>query len=254
MWPALSEHTLRPPFTRELDLLTGGELGLVGQVAGSSNMTFVFEIDAGDEARDDGDYEWAVFKPEAGEQYLHDFPPGLWRRERAAFLLSEHLGWHLVPPTVVRDIEGLGIGSLQLYIGNDGSHYFPLYETREDLHDQFRRMAVFDVLTNNTDRKSGHVLLGEGPSGPEHVWGIDQGLCFHQDPKLRTVIWDFAGEFIDSALIEAVSPLIHDVPADIAELLEPAEVEALQERALRLAGLPMFPAPRHQYQFPWPLV
>lgn len=244
---------LQPPFDRELELLEHGELGIVGQLRESSNMAFVLELGNGD-GEGNGDYEWAVFKPELGEQYLHDFPAGLWRRERAAFLLSEHLGWHIVPPTVVREVEGLGIGSLQLYIDNDGSHYFPLYETRGDLHDQFRRMAVFDLLTNNTDRKSGHVLLGAGPSGPDHVWGIDQGLCFHQDPKLRTVIWEFAGEFIDRALVDDLLPLIHDIPDPLTHLLLEAEIEALQDRALRIAGLPMFPAPRHQYQFPWPLV
>lgn len=228
----------------ELELLTRGEVGFVGQLQESSNAAFVVELTLDDA------YRWAIYKPEAGEQYLHDFLPGLWRRERAAFLLSQWLGWEQVPPTVVRDIEPFGVGSLQLYIDNDGWHFFPLYETRADLHEQFFKLAVFDLLANNTDRKSGHVLLGEG----DRVWGIDQGLCFHQDPKLRTVIWEFAHTPIPDEWIAAIEPLTESVPDAVAELLLDAEVEALQSRASRLVRLPWLPEPRSQYQFPWPLV
>lgn len=233
-----------PPFTRELELLEVGELSLVAQLVESSNLTFVLEVTCGEE------YGWAVYKPELGERPLHDFAPGLHARERAAFLLSEHLGWHIVPPTVVREDGPFGIGSAQWYIENDGEHYLQLMETRPDLHDQFRRMAVFDLLTNNTDRKSGHVLLdAEG-----FVWGIDQGLCFSVEPKLRTVIWDFAGEEIGSSLVAAVEPLVEEVPGDVAALLSPAEVEALQRRASRIVRLPNLPHPTSHYHYPWPLV
>lgn len=233
-----------PPFTRELEILRTGELNVVAQLVESSNLTFVLEATRGEE------YGWAVYKPEAGERPLHDFAPGLHARERAAFLLSEHLGWHIVPPTVVRTDGPFGVGSVQWYIENDGAHYLQLLGSRPDLHGQFRRMAVFDLLTNNTDRKSGHVLL----DADGVVWGIDHGLCFSDIPKLRTVIWEFAGEEIDADLLGAVEPLIEEVPGDIAALLNPAEVSALQARASRLVRLPSLPHPRSHYDYPWPLV
>ncbi|MGP6173619.1 SCO1664 family protein [Corynebacterium sp. A21] len=233
-----------PPFARELNLLANGELGIVAQLVESSNIGFVLE------ATCSADYGWAVYKPELGEAPLHDFPPGLHTRERAAFLLSEYLGWHIVPPTVIREDGPFGIGSLQWFIENNGEHYFPLLETRPDLHGQFRRMAVFDLLSNNTDRKSGHVLL----DAADHIWGIDHGLCFSPEPKLRTVIWDFAGEGIEESLVAAVEPLMQEIPAEIAVLLGSAEVAALQRRAARIVRLPVLPHPRSHRQYPWPLV
>lgn len=233
-----------------LELLEHGEVGFVGQLAESSNLTVLVDLTLGE------GYCWGIFKPEAGERYLHDFEPGLWKRERAAYLLSEYLGWSVVPPTVVREIEPLGVGSLQYYVDNDGSHYFPLYDTRADLHPQFLRMAVFDLLVNNTDRKSGHVLLARSQNANQvdHVWGIDQGLCFHQDPKLRTVIWDFAHEAIPDELVKAVEPLVDAVPEEVAALLTPDEVAALQSRASRIVRLPWLPEPQSEFPYPWPLV
>lgn len=233
-----------PPFDDELHLLEHGELGLVAQLPESSNLALALDATLGE------NYGWAIYKPEVGEQPLWDFPPGLHARERAAFVLSEYLGWHLVPPTIVRKDAPFGVGSLQWYIDNDGTHYLQVLERRPELHAQFRRMAVFDLLTNNTDRKSGHVLIDEH----DHVWGIDHGLCFSFEPKLRTVIWDFAGEGIDAEWAAAVEPLIDDVPAEISALLHPAEVEALQRRAARIVRLPFLPHPRSHYQYPWPLV
>lgn len=233
-----------PPFARELDLLENGELGMVAQLTESSNIAFVLDCTLGE------DYGWAVYKPELGEQPLFDFPPGLHVREEAAFRLSEYLGWHVVPPTVTRDDAPFGTGSLQWYVDNDGMHYFPLLDTRPDLHGQLRRMAVFDLLTNNTDRKSGHVLL----DAEEHAWGIDHGLCFSAEPKLRTVIWDFAGEQIEESLLADVEPLMWEVPGEIAALLDAAEVEALQQRASRVVRLPFFPHPRSHFHYPWPLI
>lgn len=230
------------------ELLQLGEVGFVGQIAESSNLTVLVDLTLGEE------YCWGIFKPAAGERYLHDFEPGLWKRERAAYLLSEWLGWSVVPPTVVREIESLGVGSLQYYVDNDGSHYFPLYETRPDLHPQFLRLAVFDLLVNNTDRKSGHVLLERSASRGDHVWGIDQGLCFHQDPKLRTVIWDFAHEPIPEELVAAVEPLVDEAPAGVAELLSMEEVAALKSRASRIVRLPWLPEPQSEFPYPWPLV
>lgn len=236
-----------------IDLLQHGEVGFVGQIAESSNLTVLVDITLALHGGQE-DYCWGIFKPELGERYLDDFEPGLWKRERAAYLLSEWLGWSVVPPTVVREIEPLGIGSLQYYVDNDGSHYFPLYETRPDLHPEFLRLAVFDLLVNNTDRKSGHVLLERSASRGDHVWGIDQGLCFHQDPKLRTVIWDFEHEPIPEELVAAVEPLVDEVPAGVAELLSPEEVAALKSRASRIVRLPWLPEPQSEFPYPWPLV
>lgn len=239
---------ITPPFERELALLSTAELGIVQQLVESSNAGFVVDLEIPDSTADP-DYAWAVYKPELGEQPLWDFPPGLYRRERAAFVLSNHLGWNLVPPTVIRHDGPAGVGSVQWFIHHNGEHYFPLFDTRPDLHELFLQMAVFDLLCNNTDRKSGHVML-EG----DHIWGIDHGLCFSAEPKLRTVIWDFAGVDIPQHLIDAVEPLIDEVPPELSELLHPVEIEAVQRRASRIVRLPYLPHPRSHRQFPWPLV
>ena len=225
-------------------LLQHGELGVVTQLVESSNLGFVVEATLGEE------YGWGVYKPLMGERPLHDFPPGLHRRERAAYLLSEYLGWGTVPPTVIREDAPFGVGSIQWFIEHEGWHYFPMLEQRPELHPKLKRMAVFDLLANNTDRKSGHVLL----DAENHVWGIDQGLCFSEEPKLRTVIWDFAHEAIEEELVDAVAPLVDSVPAEIAELLSEEEVRALRNRANRIVRLPFLPQPHSQFQYPWPLV
>src|SRR5690625_2257738 len=153
-------------------------MGIVEQLVESSNIGFVVDLEL------DEDYAWAVYKPEAGEQPLWDFPPGLYKRERAAFVISEYLGWHIVPPTVISHGGPAGVGSVQWFIHNDGEHYFPLVDSRADLHAQFLRMAVFDLLCNNTDRKSGHVLLdGDNKRSIEHV------LCFSVEPNIDCSIW-----------------------------------------------------------------
>lgn len=231
------------PFERELKLLNEGELGIVQQLVESSNIGFIVDLEL------DGDYGWAVYKPELGEQPLWDFPPGLYKRECAAFVISEFLGWNIVPPTVIMHDAPAGVGSVQWFIENNGEHYFPLFDTRADLHPQFVRMAVFDLLCNNTDRKSGHVLL-DG----DHIWGIDHGLCFSVEPKLRTVIWDFAGCTIPDDLVTDVEQLLEDVPEELHQLLHPAEIDALQRRASRISRLPFLPQAKSHRQFPWPLV
>ena len=130
-----------------------------------------------------------------GERALWDFEPGLHKRERAAYLLSEQLGIGVVPPTVIRD-GPFGEGSFQWFVDADHSeHYFTIHEQYAHHHDQLREIAVLDVLANNTDRKSGHCLLANG-----RVWAIDNGLCFSAPFKLRTVIWEFAGEPIPGAV------------------------------------------------------
>lgn len=234
----------QPPFGHELELLASAELGIVGRVAGSSNLTFVVELRAGAE------YAWAIYKPMVGERELWDFKPGLHGRERAAFLLSAHLGWHLVPPTVVRVDAPAGVGSLQWYIEADAEHYLTLIAAHPESHDQLRRIAVFDLVTNNTDRKSGHVLR----DADGKLWAIDHGLCFSAEARLRTVIWDFAGELIGDDLLADLAPLADVVPSEVAELLDEVEVEMLRRRVQRLLRRPVLPSQTSPYQYPWPLV
>jgi uncharacterized repeat protein (TIGR03843 family) len=192
----------------------------------------------------------AVYKPHRGERPLWDFPRGLYQREVAAFELSAAVGWQLVPETVLREEAPLGIGSLQRFVDADfEQHYFTLLE-EERHHDALRAMAAFDLVANNADRKGGHCLLdGEG-----HLWGIDHGLCFHVQPKLRTVIWDFSGEPIPNWLIEDLRRLAACPPESLSGLLDPAERDAVVKRAARLVRMAVFPDPGSGRPYPWPLV
>lgn len=211
----------------------------------SSNATFLVTIRDGDDTTD------AVYKPGRGERELWDFPGGLYRREVAAYELACALGWDLVPETIIRE-DGLqfGVGSLQRFVDADFSqHYFTLLERGEHT-EVLRRIAVFDVLANNADRKGGHVLV----DGDNHLWAIDNGLSFHPVRKLRTVIWDFGGEAIASDVLHDIRGLTEDVPAPLASVLEPEEVDALLERAHGLLDDPMLPSPHGGHPFPWPLV
>lgn len=235
----------QPVSGRELTLLVDGRIELLGRILRSSNETFLVRVSCGD------DSACAVYKPEAGERPLYDFEPGLYRRERAAYLLSEYLAWGIVPPTVIREDSPLGIGSLQLFIECDFSeHYFTLYADSPETHRVLSQIAVFDYVANNTDRKSGHVLRGYDG----RVWGIDHGLCFSAGFKLRTVIWDFAGAPIPRALLEDITPLAEAVPPDVAELLDHAEVTALQRRVQRLLHAGVLPVDPTGLRYPWPLV
>ncbi len=210
----------------------------------SSNATFLVSITLQDKTVQ------AIYKPMRGEKPLWDFAPGLHRREVAAYRLSEAMGLNCVPPTVLRDGPN-GEGSVQLLIeANPDEHYFTLFEQRQDLHDQFRAMCALDIVANNTDRKSGHVLVDKD----QHVWGIDHGLCFAEDFKIRTVIWEFGGEVLPESIHQAVEPLITNVPLEVATLLTTQEVLAISERAKWLidgAAFPVDPSGRH---YPWPLV
>ena len=150
----------------------------------------------------------AVYKPCKGERPLWDFPGGLFRREVAAYVLSESLGWGLVPETVERTEGPFGEGSVQRYVPEDGtSHYFTLRDDPK-WHPTLMRMCAFDVVANNADRKSGHVLLAE-----DRLWAIDNGLCFNEDDKLRTVIWDFGGEPLSPDDAAALERLQRDGPS-----------------------------------------
>lgn len=227
-----------------LEFLRDGEITVLGRMPWSSNATFLVEVaQAGDTTR-------AVYKPVRGERPLWDFPPGLGKRETAAWELSRALGWDVVPPTVLRT-GPLGEGSVQHFIDADfAQHYFTLLED-EVWHPQLRTLAAFDIVANNTDRKGGHCLL----AGDGRIYGIDHGLAFHEDFKLRTVIWDFGGEPVPRDLLDDLATLVdRGLPPAFDELLTPVERRALTVRAGRLIDSGRFPIDQSGRQYPWPLV
>ncbi len=238
----MSTHELDS--AEQLNILLRGEIAIIMRMPYSSNATYLVSITLDDKSIQ------AIYKPMRGERPLWDFEPGLHRREVAAYRLSETMGMGFVPPTVLRDGPS-GEGSVQLLIEADpDEHYFTIFEQRQDLHDQFRAMCAFDILANNTDRKSGHVLVDKN----SRVWGIDHGVCFAADFKLRTVIWEFGGEEISQPLLEQIKSLTQTVPLEVATLLNEQEVVAIAERAKWLldgARFPVDPSGRH---YPWPLV
>jgi uncharacterized repeat protein (TIGR03843 family) len=244
------------------------EVVVLGRMPWSSNATFLVELRgcpddrererralADDRSRprsvldlDDG--LKAIYKPHRGERPLWDFPGGLYKREIAAYELARTLGWDCVPITVERD-GPLGVGSLQRFVVADfEEHYFTLYED-EFFHPQLMRLCAFDLVSNNTDRKGGHVLV----DADRHLWGIDHGLSFHAEFKLRTVIWEFAGEPLPSELADDLDRLLaDDLPDPLAELLDPFERDALRTRARALLSEGRFPADPTGRRYPWPLV
>jgi uncharacterized repeat protein (TIGR03843 family) len=233
-----------PASLTALDLLRRGEITVKGRMPWSSNATFLVEL-----AIDGATAGAAVYKPERGERPLWDFPRGLFKREVAAYLLSESLGWGLVPPTLTRD-GPYGEGSVQLFVPADfEQHYFTLRE-RPEHHEQLKRICLFDLVANNADRKSGHCLLADGA-----IYAIDNGLCFHVEPKLRTVIWDFGGERIPRAMLRDLQHMLAaQVPVALAELLAPDEHAALVARTRALVADGHFPVDPSGYRYPWPLV
>jgi hypothetical protein len=227
-------------------VLASGELEIHGRIPDSSNTTLLVT------ARLDGVELLAVYKPERGERALWDFPPGLWRREVAAYELDVLLGTDTIPLTVARDDPLYGPGSVQRWVHEEGIEHYLTLRDRGDLADWFRALAAFDVVANNTDRKSGHVLLEEG-----RCWAIDNGLCFHVDDKLRTVVWEFAGEPIDEVLLERLVRVADGDVAVLRGLLAPEEVAATQRRARDLVTSGVLPEPDetgHYPPWPWPIV
>ena len=241
--PEVPTHRSQSPDHQEV--LRRGEIEVLGRLANSSNETFLVEVTSADEQCG------AVYKPQLGERPLRDFAPGLHRREYAAYLLSQALEWSVVPTTVIRDDAPFGIGSLQLFIDHDpAEQYFTLYGEKPDAHDQLRRIALFDLVANNADRKAGHVLIDE----QQKLWGIDHGLCFAAPLKLRTVIWDFGGEQIAAQLLDDIAPLTEEVPDSLADQLDWMEIAALQDRVVELLISQRFPDDPSGMRFPWPLL
>ncbi len=233
-----------------LALLAKGEMNVQGMMPWSSNYTLLVTVR-------DGDLEGlAVYKPRRGERPLWDFPRGtLCQREFAAFLLSEALGWSLVPPTVLRD-GPYGYGSVQLYIDCDQDAHLFTMQKEGGYDDQLARLAVFDILSNNADRKSGHCLKG----ADGRLWAIDHGICFHAEPKLRTVLWDFAGEPICAEIMGDLCALREDVRSGgrfirtLEGLLAAEEVRAFRRRLDRLIDTGCYPDPGAARNIPWPPV
>jgi uncharacterized repeat protein (TIGR03843 family) len=229
--------------------LQGGELELLGLMPRATNFTYLCRVH--DDA-EDGEL-LAVYKPRTGEAPLWDFPAGtLCRREVAAYVLARALGWPRVPPTVLRD-GPRGIGSVQQFLPFDPErHYFTMLEERPD---DFRRVALFDVVANNADRKSGHCLLADDGA----VFVVDHGVCFSTDPKLRTVIWDFATDPIPPGMLadlRALASRLEAGPATegLSALLDEAEVVAVRRRLARLVEDARFPEPGPGRPYPWPPV
>ncbi len=235
----------RPPAARFLRLLAEGDVEVVGRMPWSSNHTFLATVVLGEEETG------AVYKPGRGERRLWDFPDRIYRREVAAYQLSHALGWGIVPETVERDDAPLGPGSLQRFVDADFSqHHFTLVED-ERHHDRLRAICAFDIVANNTDRKSGHCLLGDDGT----IWAIDNGLCFHPEPKLRTVIWEFAGEQVPAELLGDIARVAETGLDSLRPLLSAREVDAVRRRAGALVEAGCFPAPDpDEYHYPWPLV
>ncbi len=207
-----------------------------------SNYTFLVDV------HHEGETYQAVYKPCKGEQPLWDFPDNtLAQREVAAYLLSEKLGLHIVPVTVLREEGPHGRGSLQQYLEYDIEyHYFNF--TVED-KEFLKPVALFDLLINNADRKGSHVFFEDGT---HRLFAIDHGVCFHEENKLRTVIWDFAGQEISEELLAPLSQT-EDWSALFDSYLSPKEIAALQRRAKRLAAARTFPfPPRDRRAFPYP--
>lgn len=247
------------PTTDILDVLHGGAIDIEGLLPWSSNYAFLVRVCL--ENLELG----AVYKPQRGERPLWDFAQGtLCQREQAAFLVSEALGWHLVPPTVLRQGQH-GLGTIQLFIEHDPERHYFTFEGDPTFRPQLQRMALLDVLINNADRKAGHVLVQEGtedePGSSGQLWGIDHGICFHTDPKLRTVIWEFAGAPIPDRLLDDLKhfsqQLDHsDSPLNegLNVLLTSDEVWALRRRLTRLIDGGRFPEPGAGRHYPWPPV
>jgi uncharacterized repeat protein (TIGR03843 family) len=236
-----------------LEVLRDGEIEVVGRILGSSNHALLVTVtlpcpDPGEPPR----VLHAIHKPRIGERPLDDFPDGtLGHRELAAYLISEAMGWSIVPPTVIR--EGpFGEGMLQAYIEPDPDVDVIAWINEDE--GRLRRMAVFDAAVNNTDRKGGHILPVEGG---RHVYGVDHGVCFSVTPKLRTVLWAWRGTPFEPDEVDGLdrlrAALAGELAVDLRPLLSRAELRATIRRADALLDARRFPYPSPAWPaIPWP--
>ena len=256
-----------------------GELTVIGRIRSASNATFLCEAHLGERQAH------CVYKPIAGEAPLWDFPEGtLAGRELGAYLISDALGWNIVPYTIIRDGPA-GRGMLQLWVDQPGDEvgdepqsgpdlidllpaghippgYLPVLQAYDYAGDEvtlvhaddirLRRMAVFDVLINNADRKGGHILSGVDG----HVYGVDHGVSLHVEDKLRTVLWGWAGKPVDDDTLETVSRLRDQLRGGLGEQLcehiTGREIDALHARTVALLDNPVMPTPDRRRPIPWP--
>ena len=219
---------------------------LQGRVVAASNATFLGTVTLGD------DSVACVYKPVRGERPLDDFPDGtLWKRERAAYLVSEATGWNIVPPTVTREDGPFGAGMAQLWMDVD-----PAADvwTIVNLPDpRLRRISLFDAAVNNADRKGGHLL----PTADGELYGVDHGICFAAEPKLRTILWDWRGGPITAEELTVLRSLRARLDGPLCQalagLLAPAEMRAFEIRVDRLLRTKVFPQPSpDRMAVPWP--
>jgi hypothetical protein len=234
-----------------LHALTHGELEVVGRLVEASNATLYCELTLPEPRPDGAQTVHAVYKPIRGERPLDDFPHGtLAMREVAAWDVSEAMGLSIVPPTVLRD-GPLGQGAAQLWIETDDSaDVLRMILTRDA---RLRPFALFDALTNNADRKGGHLL----PTADGAVHGCDHGICFAVEPKLRTVLWGWQGEALEPGEIETLvrvrTLLDGELGHRLTELLAPREVDATRRRADALLAAGRLPEPDPwRHVIPWP--
>jgi hypothetical protein len=234
-----------------LYLLANGELSVRGLLPGSSNYTFLADV------HNERYQGLAIYKPRQGETPLWDFAHGtLCQRELAAYVVSQALGWTLVPPTVMR-VGPYGKGAVQFFVDADFSQHYFTFRDEPALQPALQRIAAFDLVINNADRKSGHTLRDP----QDRLWAIDHGVCFHVQPKLRTVIWEFAGELLPADLVDDLAALRAqldpgcELRSQLAGLLNDGELAALAWRTEQLLASGIFPDPDpHRRPYPWPLV
>lgn len=235
---------------RILALLSEGEIEVEGLIPWSSNATLLVTV------CDNELSTLGIYKPQRGERPLWDFPTGtLGKREVAAYLVSEALGWGLIPPTVFRQ-GPYGLGSVQFFVdAQEDAHFFTIQHDSRYTEDLVR-LAAYDVVANNADRKSGHCLVDQ----EGELWAIDNALTFHSEPKLRTVIWDFAEQPLPADVIASLQALQNDLGEDepltqaLARLLSDTELLALRHRLRLLIRAGRLPEPGPGRAVPWPLV
>lgn len=236
--------------TSTLEVLLHGTIEVEGRLPYSSNYSLLTQVVHGEETI------YAVYKPLHGERPLWDFPQGtLYRREIAAYIVSEALGFSFVPPTVSRD-GPYGTGALQQFIYHNPESHLLTMQHEGGYEQDLLRLAAFDYLVNNADRKSGHCLKGlDG-----RLWAIDHGICFHHEYKLRTVLWDFAGLPLSPDILQAFRSFQHMLKQQHAAssvlkaLLFAGELRALHQRLSHLIQTGVYPEPGPGPNIPWPPV
>lgn len=241
--------TLEP--SAALDLLREGELQIVGRLRDASNLNLFCTITRRCTEPEPDVVVNCVYKPIRGERPLDDFPDGtLAHREAAAFVVSEALGWSIVPPTILRD-GPQGRGMVQLWIDVDPDR--DVIELIRAGDPGLRRMALFDAIVNNADRKGGHLL----PTADGHIFGVDHGVTFSPEPKLRTILWGWRGQPLDDDELAMLDELREELAGELGTrlhtLLAPEEVRATERRVARLRSRGRFPQPDpDRPAIPWP--